>query len=345
MPVFIFKVPPLIKYKPSHNKSVQRAIRPAADFCVGREERMNTQCEKKKWMLHWGILSHLQLCPFTISDRSGITFSSSLPGQFMTGANQEGVTLILSTSINSHSAQDALETINPVIERVLNMLSFRLLSNLVSRTLEIVEDRPISGRREMMVFPDYSPLGEGRFQTIGFPSQGGIEASVELRYSDRVDAAMRWFLQGLRGRNPIDTFAGYWLSLENLVKETDAAPMQMRCCDAIIDSCPACGASTVGPTGQKRRLRDLFLRAGKDHAYFKRIWELRNLVFHGSSQVFPKMMDIASESFQLKKMVVDLIKEEMNVEPGQPPFQQADGYIIGSMGLFGSYEPQASDKR
>ncbi|MBI5602330.1 MAG: hypothetical protein HY879_03160 [Deltaproteobacteria bacterium] len=301
---------------------------------------MTTQIENKQWMIHWGLLSPLQLFPFSIRDRSGMSFTASLPGKFTTGANQEGVTLILTTTLNSSSAQVALEAINPILERVLNTISFRLLSVIVSRTLEIVEDRPITDRREMMVFPNYSPLGEGRFQWLGFSSQGGIEVSVDQNHTDRTDAAMRWFLQGLRGHTPIDCFAGYWLSIENLVKETDASPMQMRCCDAIVESCPACGASTIGPTGQKRRIRDLFLKVGMDHAYFKRIWELRNLVFHGSSQVFPRMMDIARESFQLRKIAIDLIKEEINIGPAQPPLQQVNGSIIGSMGLVGSYDPQ-----
>lgn len=306
---------------------------------------MTSKTENRQWKIHLGLAAPLQLYPFSIRDRLGITFVASLPGQFVTGANQEGVNLILSTSLNSRSALEAIDIIDPVIERVLNIISFRLLAGVFSRALEIIEDRPANEKRETKLVVNYSPQSEGQFQVTGCGSQGGIENFVDMQHSDRVDAAIRWLLKGCRGSNPIDSFGGYWLSLENLITaEESVAPMKMRCCDALIESCPSCGASTIGPTGQKMRMKALFIKAGRDEGYFRKVWALRNLVFHGSSKVSPKMMEIASESLQIRKMAVDIIKERMGIPQNVPPLQGADGHLVAYIALDSSLNPEIPER-
>jgi hypothetical protein len=294
----------------------------------------------KIWLIYLGIASPIQQANILIRDRSGLTFTTLLPSGVRTGAYQEGVNLILKSSLEAATPSTIIERIDPIVDRLLNTLRFRLLQDVISIALEIVENKPETEPREMLFFPQYSPLGQGRFQWIGFSYQGGIPNEISVAHSDRVDAAIAWFIRGIRGTNPMDSFAGYWLCLERLASEVPDISLSMRCCGFVLSECPNCGKSTKGAPGMRQRLRRMFIdQLGKDEEYFERVWTLRNFVFHGRREVFTNMLEIATRSHELKAIAVKQIKVAMSIPLEYPPFQDDTGSIVPNMGLFGSYEP------
>jgi hypothetical protein len=293
----------------------------------------------RAWLVRLGVFSPAKLYPFSVRDKSGLEFTAVLPDAEKTAAVQQGVNLVFKTSCHVSTPGEALEHLDPVIERLLNHLSFRLLAEVRPIALEIVEPLPEQIEREVFFVPSYSPLGHGRFRWAGFSFQGGVPPDITLEASDPIDASIRWFVQGMRGQTPIESFAGYWLAIENLASPVQEVYLRMRCCNKELQTCPNCGQSTLGTAGQRRRLENLFSSAGKDSEYFNRIWDLRNSVFHGSSDVFIKLMDIAKECFELRRIAIQLIKVALNMSGREPPLQEGNGSIVANIGLSGKYQP------
>jgi len=297
---------------------------------------------RKQWIVYLGVRSGMTL-QFTIKDKSGLEFGVMDPGCEPTSAVQQGVDQVLKSTIVAETVQTAIELLDPILDRVLNVVSFRLLRDVIPIALELIEDKPSTESREWCLVPQYSPLGNGRFQALGFSAQGGMSSDFHIQQTDKTDVAIRWFLRGLKGSNPLESFIGYWLAIEALVPDAGEAPLTMRCCGYRINECPNCRKSTLGAPGMARRLRTFFLeKLGKDNEYFRRIWELRNYVFHGSGEVFSTIIDIASKSFDLRKIAVTMIKETMAITSDSPPHQSGDGLIIAQAVLIGSREPAES---
>jgi hypothetical protein len=169
-----------------------------------------------------GVHYPVSLPPFSIRTRDRLEFSS-LPAEQAprSGALQDGGNAVLNTQREPESAQDLLDSLDPVFDGVLNVISFRLLRPVTSMALEIVEDKPQTEEREAMLVPGYSPLAQVRLGVFGFGFRGGIQTRMELTHERRVDVALRWFLQGMTAWNPVDAFGCYWLAIESLATSGD----------------------------------------------------------------------------------------------------------------------------
>lgn len=301
---------------------------------------MSTQ-PMKRWRVNLGVRAPKPLVPLVVRDKSGYELRAMPPGQERTAAVQEGVNVVFKTTLAASRPDKILEQFDPILERVLNVLSFRLLQTVQPIALEIVEDRPESESREVLFLPEYSPIGLGRFKWVGFSSQGALTPEVDINHGDTTDVAIHWFLRGMQAGNPVDSFAGYWLSIETLAGPGPERPLTMRCCGHELSTCPSCGQSTVGPTAMRNRLRHMFTRElGKDEAYFENLWDLRNFVFHGSSHTFRRMLDIAGKAHELKALSVQRIKAAMGIPPEDPPVQAGQGTVLARLGLGMTYLPE-----
>jgi hypothetical protein len=313
--------------------------------CRGKSPRMYDQ--SRPWLAYLGVrtattedrITTVPAVGAAVLDSSGVEFIALGPDQEKTGAVQEGVNLVFRARVTSAEAVQALEFLDPIYDRLLNILSFRLLMPVIPLALEIVEDKPADTERDMLLAPGYSPIGASRFTALGFSSQGGVPVEgFPLEANDNLDAAMRWFARGLKSPSPIDSFISYWLALEALSTPGLAAPLTMRCCGYLIPECPSCGVSTMGPTGMSQRIQR-FLKelTGKEDKDIRRLWELRNLVFHGSSKVFKEAIDIAKTSLELRAIAVKAIKTVMNLTEDDYPKQSDSGVVVAQQGLIGRY--------
>jgi hypothetical protein len=287
-----------------------------------------------RWIARVSVHSPIEAATIRVRDRSGVDFTSARPADVKVAATFPDTNLLLLTSLDAADPASAVQTLDPIINRVLNMLSFRLLVEMESRGLEVIEDRPASETRRGTIMPGYSPLGRGRFQWIGFVSEGAIPQDLAADQDDAVDTALSWFRRGASAGNPVEAFGAYWLSLEALAPSGPEASLRMRCCGHTIANCPSCGTSTAGPVGMRNRLKHWFLSslAGSE-ADFERFWEFRNDVFHGSGSVFARMLELATAAPQLRAVCVRALKQSLGIDAQLPPHQGADGYVIGQVGL------------
>jgi hypothetical protein len=288
----------------------------------------------KEWVVHLGVQSPVLAVPLRIKDRSGFELHTQAIDGVTSAAIQEGVNLLLVGKAQAVSPHTVVEELDPVFDRILNLLSFRLLHEIQPIALSVVEDRPESESRDGVFAPGYAPLGRGRFTWFGFSYQGGVPPAVSVTSDTRTEAAIAWFLRGTRGSNPTDSFAAYWLALEALAPAPPEAPLSMRCCGAALRECPACGRPTSGPVGMRNRLRAwLTSTLGRTSEEFDELWDLRNDIFHGSRAVFPRMLRVAKLALLLRALAVHAIKGALGIPSGEPPFQADTGGVVAALGL------------
>ena len=227
--------------------------------------------DETNWTLYLGVRTNKSVLPLTIKDKSGIEFIGLEPANLKTDAAiQKGVTLVFKASFMSSRNINALDFIDPIISRVLNTLSFLLLQSVYPLALEIVESQINIEKPERFFLPNYAPNSWGRFQTLGFEFKGKISNKFEIKYSDRVEVAINWFLRGTGALTPVESFTCYWLALESLAPKIDHIPLTMRCCGYELDKCPSCEESTKGAPGMRMRMKYLFVeQLGKSEEFFK----------------------------------------------------------------------------
>lgn len=296
-----------------------------------------------EWRIHLGITSPIHLVPFQLRDRAGLTFTASAPEDIRTVAVQEGVNLLLSTRVAANDPQAVLASVDPVIGRVLDLMSFRLQTQVIPRTLEIVEDKPLTEARDFAFLGSYAPFSSAHLQWRGFSTQGGISHDVDGPETEAVEASMRWFLKGMSASNPLDAFAGYWLALEALSEPALQQPLTMRCCDLRVERCPGCGQSTYGATGMRARMQQLFTHnLGKDRSYFDEVWMLRNAIFHGGRRGLEDGLRLTRRALELKASAAKLIKRALDIPEAELPTVDDRGMIVGAMGFRGRHPPEGS---
>lgn len=141
---------------------------------------------------------------------------------------------------------------------------------------------------------------------------------------ERIFRSMRWLQNSHFASSPVEEFMSLMLAFEAISHLiTPAGPHYWHCsrCDEDILSCPNCGESTEwagsGKIGMAHFVIDIL---GWKKTDWRRIWKLRNLVFHGRHDLTSeKQQSIVSLLPKLEEAVVNALRYLLRVPKQAPP--------------------------
>lgn len=240
----------------------------------------------------------------------------------------------LSLWIDAHDARDALDAATPLLEDLVDGLTFQLQRPITPVQLEVIDVTlpavPGDERAGLLL-----PFPQGFVPSTYFrtePTPGpAVRTNPELKLlkpsSRKARAAFSWYVKALHTQYDADRFVMLTVALDLLyqasnirVDEPYVAP-----CKHTIAECPKCMRSTARPVLGRGIRKFLTDRLGILDADAKRIWELRQIV-HGDSD--PKTWDLADLAMQthgLQAALGDALKSAVGFGPDDSPqFRQPD---------------------
>ncbi|MBI1758276.1 MAG: hypothetical protein HYR62_03490 [Actinobacteria bacterium] len=256
----------------------------------------------------------------------------------------EPVELVL--EVMSEGAREALDLISPMLDLILDDLSFQLQEPLKVLQFEVFDVTPPladGDQREMLLFP--FPQGYDQYKLGRSAAFGEVvttsRVALRARYaelSDQVQNALDWYTKALHSPFDADRYIFYWICFEvlrNAFAEKVKESTRLRCGHEI-HSCPTCG----GPTTQVRQAAttyDFLDALGVDRATAKRLWDMRHLV-HGAKSFRPDQLATLGELLQiLRSVALAALKLAMEIPQDSPPIVSYGApAVVGSVCLGGT---------
>lgn len=153
---------------------------------------------------------------------------------------------------------------------------------------------------------------------------------------ERIDRSMHWLQHSHLASSPIDEFMYLMLAFESvshLLKQPQQQYWHCQSCDEDIKECPNCGASTEWTGSGNLAMRDFVCTVGRwSPGEWKKVWELRNLVFHGAQDLSSKQQqDIVIHLPKLEEAVVNALRHLLKLGRDKPPLTlRPRGWFYGA---------------
>jgi len=237
----------------------------------------------------------------------------------------------------------ALEKVEPLLESLLDGLSFQLQTAIRVFKLEVLDVTPpvVAGMtRHFLSYPNGYPsakflqsIPSGNVRTSFHPHLGTCLTAV----STRTRAALRWYVKGMAGPYEADRFIFFWIALEILRSESGVSiggPYRAKCGHEI-PSCPTCGQETSREELGRSIKAFLTDKLGVTATAANDLWEFRQML-HGAKDLSPQSTaELPKMVLLLRQAVFAALKEALGFSPNDPPFVSAEGPSIDSSFALG----------
>jgi len=247
----------------------------------------------------------------------------------------------LSLDIAAFDEQLAIERAAPMVEGIVDLMSFEMGAPLVVGQVDFTDVTPpvaVGDERETGFFAaaPFSPFERGaEMEAIQGRLLGQLPESIEIADS-KVAAALRWFVKALRTDLRHDQFIFLWIALEILADLSDVKVLApyVGPCQHEIAKCPECDRET------SRLVRGATMRAflksfGVQDEEAKKLWAMRQLM-HGAIPFDSKKLEELARLVQALRAVVNsALKERLGMMADAPPLVASSGLSIHP-GLGGS---------
>ncbi len=236
----------------------------------------------------------------------------------------------LSVLVQIPAFAEALALARPVLEALLDSLSFQMQTALHVVSMEIIDVtppvRPGDGREwqtyapaDTAVSPKFGqmpPVMDWREVRAATPTLGG----GPLPEGPKERMALWWYIKGLDASYAVDRYVCFWTSLEILWSLSDVAvdAAYVAPCGHVVESCPECGRS-LSRTVLGASMRSLLTeRAGVEAGDASQLWNLRQVV-HGKDVFDPHQLDLGRLTSVLRAAVLQLLKAALGQPLHDPP--------------------------
>jgi len=247
---------------------------------------------------------------------------------------------------------DAAQAAVPVLDRVLESLSFQMQTALQIqsvRVLDITGSPTIGEDRE---FAQWSGFATPTFRPTSVPMQSLVgrivpDPQIDLDPDDaRANRALDWYLKALTAPFEADHFIFLWISCEILAADSEISVIDpfRAPCGHLIEQCPVCETSTARRVQGRSMIRWFTEGFGVEEGIAKRVWKARQML-HGAVAFESTVMEELPELTQwLRAVVVAELKRRLGIPMDEPPFAAGTGLSISPfMGVSGTAKITARD--
>lgn len=236
----------------------------------------------------------------------------------------------LSVLLQVPTLMEALAVTRPVLEALLDSLSFQMQTALHVVSLEIIDVTPPVRPGDERAWQAYAPADTAVSPKFGqmppvmdwrevradTPTLGG----GPLPEDSKERMALWWYIKGLDASYAVDRYVCFWTSLEILWSLSDVTvdAAYIAPCGHVVESCPECGRSlsrTVLGASMRSFLTE---RAGVEASDASQLWNLRQVV-HGKNVFDPQQLDLGRLTSVLRAAVLQLLKAASGPPQYDPP--------------------------
>lgn len=256
---------------------------------------------------------------------------------------------LLSLDIAALNDQLAVERAGPIVEAIVDLMSFDMGALLVVGQVDFTDITPpiaVGDERETGFFAaaPFSPYERGaEMEAIQGRLSGQLPESIEIG-DPKVAAALRWFVKALGTDLRHDQFIFLWIALEILgdLSDVEVLAPYVGPCQHEIANCPECNRET------SRLVRGATMRAflesyGVGNEEAKKLWAMRQLMHGAIPFDSKKLAELASLVQVLRAAVNSALKERLGVAPDAPPIVAPSGMSIHP-GVGGSGTGQVAEE-
>ncbi|MBW3578786.1 MAG: hypothetical protein KY462_13800 [Actinobacteria bacterium] len=252
---------------------------------------------------------------------------------------------------------DAIDRAQPILEGVVDSLSFQAQAALPVVGLDVLDVTPtleVGQERDSHFVANPAALVTPKFLTgsmnfrwqeypVPVPTLGPTREA-----DDRLLLALWWYVKALAVPWVADRYLFLWIALEVLWErdgEKITAPYRVQGCDHEIEVCPECGndvSSLVRGASLRAYLGDA---AGVDEQDAREMWRLRQVVHGRNYFTRQRAAQIDAQVTRLRAAVLRLLKDAMGIPADvAPALLEVDGPVIGpSMWGMGRREITEAD--
>jgi hypothetical protein len=263
---------------------------------------------------------------------SGISVSlkkwpgSPFPPESVGDMNEAAALIIITEDDNINHA---LERIDPILDSILDFLSFQVQSEIRILLLEAIDiTPPISEgmERDYLEFP--RPVGYPSPRSLStFSSAVNTNYYPDLSicaksYSPHGRSALRWYIKAIASPLVIDNFIFLWVALEILrsASKVSIKSPYIATCGHEIPTCPICKQPTSKEETGKSIKKFLIDNLGIKESDANELWSLRQLL-HGSNDLsFDDVKKLIGMDLILQEAVNNALKHELGFPQDAPPF-------------------------
>lgn len=245
--------------------------------------------------------------------------------------------LVVRIETDAASANEASLEVTPILDRLIESLSFQLQEPLHMLGLRVIDLSDEASVGDIRTYQQWTEFSTPTFRPPGVSMEAIVgrdipDLSLDLDPADsRANRALDWYLKSMTAAYEVDQFIFLWISSEILAAGTSdksfEVPYQARC-GHVIESCPVCSKSTARvPQGKAMQA---WFSATSDMTLddAREIWTARQIL-HGAhafdSGVVSKLPHLIQ---QLRSVVVAVLKERLGIPADQPPFAAREGLTL-----------------
>jgi hypothetical protein len=247
----------------------------------------------------------------------------------------------------AHDVNSALAAIGPVFERIVDLMSFEMAAPLRMGSvavLDVTTPVAIGDDREFYSYSDAPFDTHARaieMQAVTGVRVGSLPLSTDINNSE-VAAALRWFVKGLGTSALHDQFIFLWIALEILCDASDVRVTEpLRCPNGhIIAQCLECDADTTTERVVRgRTLRSYLEQVGVSESRARELWKMRQLMHGAIPFDSAKLAGLGGSVQTLRAAVTARLKEQLAVDPDQPPMVADTGLSMHPAIALGGKHP------
>jgi hypothetical protein len=254
-------------------------------------------------------------------DQSALLFESEVEGQMFSEDEQ---------------SNRLIEVAFRRIGRSLMRLSFSLLFPFQVGIARVIPCGLRPGDEARYIYIPGPPPGIALFEAkVGFTQLARLDTMVLTGTLDpEVETAISWFLTGNGAPNSVQQLLCHWIGLESLAPSV-SGPWQCRDCRTEMPECPACGRPTSAPKTVQSIRAYMENELGVERPEYKRLYEMRCKVSHGSIAMDPAGMDETSKvTVRVQQLLLQGIKLRLGWGVDEPPLIVPEGItVMGAPGL------------
>ena len=272
----------------------------------------------------------------------------SVPQQEGLSSTHEAAELVV--QLRGRDPMQALQEAQPIIEFVIDRLSFDLQAPLYIGQTEVIDVTPpveVGEQREMLVFAGY-PLDKfARSVDVGAAQTDPTPALLDS-YGDpssKGRQALRWYVKALGTPFLQDQFIFLWIASEIFADHAGIEvrePRRMRC-GHVIGFCPQCGRETDDKVRGESMKKYLVARRATEELA-KEAWALRQMMHGAIPFDSERLAGLPAVIQVLRTQVVAEIKTAFGIAEDRLPVVSAGVVSIHpTMGVGGSRAITAAD--
>jgi hypothetical protein len=231
----------------------------------------------------------------------------------------------LLVEIDAESAFEALERAHPLLDLILDRLSFDLQATLTILQTNVRDVTPpvaVGDERDVSIFASYPGDKFARAEDLGSTSTEQTPSLADS-YDEpgpRVRAALRWYVKALGTPFLHDRFIFLWIATEIFADNSGIAvnePLPLRCGHELTE-CPTCHKPT------DRKVRGMSIRAylearGADSDLALKAWRLRQMLHGAIPFDSDQLVDLGAIVQVLRAIAASELKQALGIPTAKTP--------------------------